>query len=102
MAWFLLGFRHGNGPASVFQHRPGRLLKLSPRVSACLLPLSSRELPLQHVNDLPVERAVLVCGEQLKALMERDRDPQGYLLQLAPLDPIHASLIGHRSTVPSR
>jgi hypothetical protein len=34
--------------------------------------------------------------------MERDRDPQGDLLELAPLDPVHASLIGHRSTVPSR
>jgi hypothetical protein len=74
----------------VFQHRPGRLLNLSLRVSACLLPLSHRELPLQHVNDLPVERAVLVCSEQLKALMERDRDPQGNLLELAPLDPVHA------------
>ena len=86
----------------MFQHRPGRLLNLSLRVPPCLLPLSHRELPLQHVNDLPVERAVLVHSEQLKALMERDRDPQGDLLELAPLDPVHASLIGHRSTVPSR
>src|SRR5215475_13344424 len=71
-------------------------------LSARLLPLSDRELPLQHVDDLPVERAVLVCCELLKSLVERERHPQGDLLEIAPRAPLRTSLIGHRSTLPAR
>ena len=70
-------------------------------LSARLLPLSDRELPLQHVDDLPVERAVLVCCELLKSLVERERHPQGDLLEIAPRAPLRTSLIGHRSTLPA-
>jgi hypothetical protein len=70
--------------------------------SPCLLPLSDRELPLQHVDDLPVERAVLVCCELLKSLVERERHPQGDLLEIASWAPLHTSLFGHRSTLPAR
>lgn len=45
---------------------------------------------------------MLVCREQLKALMEREWNPQGDLLDFAPLAPVPTSRIGHRSTVPSR
>ena len=69
---------------------------------ASLLPLSDRELPLQHVNDLPMKRAVLVCCELLEALVERERHPQGDLFEIASRALPHTSLIGHRSTVPAR
>src|SRR5207248_10369322 len=69
---------------------------------ACLLPLSDRELPLQHVNDLPMKRAMLMCCELLEALVERERHPQGDLLEIASWGLPHTSLIGHRSTVPAR
>src|SRR2546423_12375876 len=68
---------------------------------ASLPPLSDRELPLQHVNDLPMKRAVLVCCELLETLVERERHPQGDLLEIASRGLPHTSLIGHRSTVPA-
>src|SRR5262249_10293926 len=79
----------------------GRAAFADPGFSPCLLTLSDRELPLQHVDDLPVERAGLVCCELLKSLVERERHPQGDLFEIASWAPLRTSLFGHRSTLPA-